>query len=188
MLSFLKSFITANNLHFRGNTLRILNFIVLFMKILLITLCCFFPFSCQSDKKPSPLTSISTDEIEVAKSLIQGSFDDLWAGLDSTKISIYHTNDFIILEQGQVWDNSMIKNYMRNQLKQTNRPIRTNKMEFIQIEKYGNSIQLAYYNYATFTKNDSIVGNARWLESALAVKSNDGWRLKMMHSTRLNTN
>jgi len=158
------------------------------MKKVLIAFSCLFVFSCQFDKKTNSLNPISSDDIAAAKSLIQGSFDDLWAGLDSTKINTYHTDDFIIFEQGQVWDNAMIKDYMRGQLKQINRPIRTNKMEFFLIEKYGSSIQLAYHNYATFSKNDSIVGNARWLESALAVKTNDGWRLKMMHSTRAKMN
>jgi len=30
---------------------------------------------------------------------------------------------------------------------------------------------------------DKIAGKARWLESALAIAIDDGWRLKMMHST-----
>jgi len=139
--------------------------------------------SCQTRKKDVLQGSISDDEIEIAKNLIQGSFDDLWAGVDSTKIKNYHTDDFIILEQGEIWDNERIKEYMRGQLSRANRPVRTNRMEYISIEKYGASIQIAYWNYADFKLNDSLVGKASWLESALAVKTENGWRLKMMHST-----
>lgn len=44
-------------------------------------------------------------------------------------------------------------------------------------------MQIAYHNYAKFMQADSLVGQAKWLESALAVMTEDGWRLKMMHST-----
>ena len=126
---------------------------------------------------------ISTEEANVAHGLIQGAFDDLWGGLDSTKILDYHTEDFIILEQGEVWDNQMIKNYIKKSLLKENRPVRINRMEFIRTDKVGDVINMAYRNYATFMMGDSIVGNVQWLESATAVNQPSGWRLKMMHST-----
>ena len=133
---------------------------------------------------PNP-NSLSAEETQAAKDLIQGAFDDLWGGVDSTKILDYHTEDFIILEQGEIWDNNRIKEYMRSQLERPDRPKRLNMMDYISIEKYGNSIQIAYFNDAEFTQQDSVVGNARWLESALAIETEEGWRLKMMHSTRV---
>jgi len=72
---------------------------------------------------------------------------------------------------------------MRGQLSKPDRAKRTNSMEYISIEKYGPSIQIAYHNFAEFAQADSIVGKGRWLESALAVPTEKGWRLKMMHST-----
>ena len=151
------------------------------MKNLVIALSITLLCSCQTQTKGyQPITD---QEIEIAKGLIQGSFDDLWAGVDSTKISKYHTDDFIILEQGEIWDNDRIKEYMRKQLARADRPKRTNRMEYIAIDKYGESIQIAYYNFAEFTQADSLVGEAKWLESALAVSTKEGWKLKMMHST-----
>ncbi len=139
--------------------------------------------SCQNASTNPINIAITAAEKQIAKDLIQGSFDDLWAGLDSTKILDYHTADFIILEQGEIWDNDRIKQFMRKQYAQKDRAKRTNKMEYISIDKYGESMQIAYYNFADFTKADSLVGKARWLESALAVPTENGWRLKMMHST-----
>ena len=151
------------------------------MKNLLLALSITIFCSCQPQKaEQQPITE---EEIQIAKDLIQGSFDDLWAGVDSTKISKYRTDDFIILEQGEIWDNDRIKEYMRKQLARADRPQRTNRMEYISIEKYGESIQIAYYNFAEFTQADTLVGQAKWLESALAVSTKDGWKLKMMHST-----
>ncbi len=141
-----------------------------------------FAILCQScmSEKAKPITE---EETQIAKDLIQGAFDDLWAGVDSTKITDYHTDDFIILENGEVWNNDRIKAFMRGQLENPNRPRRTNAMDYISIDKYGPSMQIAYFNSAEFLQRDSVVGKARWLESALAVPTDKGWRLKMMHST-----
>ena len=152
----------------------------LFYLLLFITLA-----ACTSPAAPTAAVAITAEETQIAKDLIQGAFDDLWGGVDSTKILDYHTEDFVILEQGQVWDNDRIKQYMRGQLAREERPLRINKMNYLSIDKYGPSIQIAYYNDADFMEGDSLVGQARWLESALAVPTPDGWRLKMMHSSRV---
>ncbi|MEM7659437.1 MAG: hypothetical protein AAF399_25185 [Bacteroidota bacterium] len=140
--------------------------------------------ACQSpiSKKSAALTQ---EEEQIAKVLIQGSFDKIWGGVDSTEIANYHTDDFIILEHGEIWDNERIKTYIRGQLQRENRPLRINRMEYISLEKYGSSIQMAYHNYAEFMQADTLVAKAQWLESALAVQTPEGWRLKMMHSTRV---
>lgn len=150
------------------------------MKYQVLFLFTFF-LSCNPDSMESEV--ITEAEKQIAKNLIQGAFDDLWAGVDSTKILDYHTEDFIILENGVVWDNDRIKKYMRNQLAQKDRDKRINIMDYISIEKYGPSMQIAYHNKAEFMKNDSLASEGSWLESALAVKTKQGWRLKMMHST-----
>lgn len=142
-----------------------------------------FLASCQTPMEQKADAPITEAERQIAKDLIQGAFDELWAGVDSTKISNYHTDDFVILENGEVWDNERIKEFMRKQLAITDRAKRTNRMEYLSIDKYGESMQIAYYNFAEFTRADTVAGNAKWLESALAVPTKDGWRLKMMHST-----
>lgn len=149
----------------------------------LLLLCCSMLACEQSTPPPTKPSKISEAEKQIAKELIQGAFDHLWGGVDSTKILDYHTADFIILEQGEIWDNDRIKAFMRDQLAKPKRPKRINKMDYISIDKYGESMQIAYHNFADFVEADSIVFKAQWLESALAVETDKGWRLKMMHST-----
>lgn len=140
--------------------------------------------ACQtSDSKIKTEDVITASETAIAKGLVQGVFDDVWGGLDSTKISDYHTDDFVILEQGSIWTNQEIKAYINKSLSNPNDVNRINRMEYIDIQKYGNAMNMAYHNYATFMRGDTIVGRAQWLESALAVDTDEGWRLKMMHST-----
>ena len=131
------------------------------------------------------MESISAEEKTAIKALILGAFDDLWGGMDSTKILNYHTPDFYILEHGEVWDNAKITSWMKGRLQYENRPLRVNSMEYIDWHKYGSSITCSYHNYAKFMQGDTLAAEGQWLESALAVQTDEGWRLKMMHSTRV---
>ncbi len=141
--------------------------------------------ACQPKEVEQQEQPITPEEEQIAKDLIQGVFDDIWAGADSTKLLDYHTDDFILLEHGEVWTNDTIYQYVRRQNARENKVIRTNRMDFLWVEKYGQSIQMGYHNYADFTRGDSIIFKGQWLESALAVPTENGWRLKMMHSTRV---
>lgn len=147
-----------------------------------LSICLLFLFSCQSTSQEVP-SKITAEEEKIAKDLILGAFDDLWGGIDSSKISNYHTDDFFILEHGEIWDNERVLEFIRKEHARANRPKRSNRMEFITIEKVGPAMTMAYHNFAEFHQGDSLVGKAQWLESALAVPSEDGWKIKSMHST-----
>ncbi len=134
----------------------------------------------------STITSqnVTTKEQQTIKKLVQDAFDDVWSKYDTSKLKIHHTDDFLLLEHGQVWNNDTIANYQAKGLK---RPARTriNSFEFIQFEKYGESIWAAYHNYASFTDGEGGIQKAQWLESIVAIKTETGYKLKMMHSTRV---
>lgn len=136
-------------------------------------------------KDSVPENTITEEETQIAKDLIQGSFDDLWGGMDSTKILNYHTEDYYILEHGEIWDNDRIKEFMRNRLKQGEQPKRVNRMEYHTIEKFDRAINIAYDNYGDFYQGDSLVWEGHWLESALIIPTDNGWRIRTMHSTRV---
>lgn len=129
--------------------------------------------------------SISPADQDQVKQLIIDSFEHIWSNLDSTKISEYHTDDYLLLEHGEVWNNDTIKNYMRRALASGSSSKRENKFEFIKIERYGNAVWVAYKNWATWTANGEVTGEAYWLESAVAIRKKEGWRIKMLHSTRV---
>ncbi|MCB7481275.1 DUF4440 domain-containing protein [Christiangramia sediminis] len=123
----------------------------------------------------------SSDE-DLLKALVQKSFDDIFSNMDVESIPEYFTEDFILLEHGEVWDltnlKSMLNSDNRNGIK------RINDFEFIQIKVNGDTAWLAYHNKASFKKGDEIVGEMKWLESATAIRTKDGWRMDMLHSTR----
>lgn len=127
----------------------------------------------------------SAREEKAVKQLIIDTFQSLLSDYDSTKIDTYCTQDFILLEHGEVWNNDTIRYYITQALKNENRATRTNRFEFIKMEKSNDMIWVAYDNWATWTKDDAVVRKMHWLESLVAVKEEDTWKLKMMHSTRI---
>lgn len=92
------------------------------------------------------------------------------------------TSDIKILEHGEVWTLDSIR-------KALNRPRpadfkRINTLEFFQTEVEERMAFVSYYNTANVRANnkDRVV---KWLESAVLVKESENWKVKMLHSTRI---
>lgn len=126
----------------------------------------------------------SSDEKEI-QNLIQNSFDALFSNYDSEQLPDFYTPDFLLFEQGEIWDMAFIQNYLTRAKANPNSTVRTNRFEFIQTKVDGNRAWVGYWNYATITKDGEVIREIKWLESATAVKTDKGWRLDMLHSTRV---
>lgn len=129
-------------------------------------------------------SSNPSDEQQVQQ-LIQGSFDSIFSEFDAEKLTNFYTSDFLLLEHGEVWDMAFIREYLGKAKSNPNPPTRTNRFEFIKTVIEGDRVWVAYHNYATITQNGQVVRELYWLESATAVKTEKGWRLDMLHSTRV---
>ncbi len=124
-------------------------------------------------------------DVDAVKNLISNSFQDIWSDLDETKILNHYTSDFMLLENGAVWNNNSIVNYMKERQVDKNEVKRINKFEYIQTKHNKNSIWIAYNNYANWVKGNDTLREAHWLESAVAIKENNTWKLEQLHSTRV---
>jgi hypothetical protein len=128
--------------------------------------------------------SIDTNKAHIENLVIE-SFDEIWSKLNSKNIDNYYAKDFLLLENGEVWNNDSIANYLDNAILRKPNPIRTNKIEIIEIKVADKIAWIAYHNYATFTIDNKIVREAHWLESATAILKDNVWKLEMLHSTRI---
>ena len=128
-------------------------------------------------------SSIKTDESRI-KELIIESFDEIWSKLNSKNIAKYYTEDFLLLENGEVWNNDTISKYLDNAVLKKPIPIRVNSIEFIEVKVLNGLAWVAYKNQAIFSLENKIIRKAQWLESATAILTQNGWKLEMLHSTR----
>ena len=124
-----------------------------------------------------------SDEKEIQQ-LIQGSFDTLFSTFDSDQMSKFYTADFILLEDGEVWDTQILLDYFTRGKQNPNPASRVNRFEFIKTTVSGDRGWVAYHNFARISRDGEVIREVRWLESATAVKTDAGWRLDMLHSTR----
>jgi sarcosine oxidase delta subunit len=156
--------------------------------ILLAFMGCFFACAPASPEE-TPVIAIDTEADQAAvQQLIQDIFDNIWSGTDTSYVSEYHTNDFVLLEHGEVWTNDTIRNYQLRKAAnmQPDAPARKNSFSFFRMEQNGDEIWTAYHNYGHWVNAaQDTVSAYEWLESAVAVRTDEGWKLRMMHSTRV---
>jgi hypothetical protein len=152
------------------------------MKSILQLLLIYFLFTSCKDIKTEGL---QTDQQAVAavEEVVQNLFDEVWAGYDETAIKKYQTENFLLLEHGEIWNNDTIAKWCKNAKKRDQKVQRINNFERIEARRNGDKLWLAYHNYGTFTQ-DTVISKRSWLESVVAVKEDSLWKLELMHSTR----
>ena len=131
-----------------------------------------------------PFTGVAQNapDAQQIEELIQKSFDVVFSEKDLSKFDDFYTEDFILLEHGEVWDKEKIEQMML--MIKDDPSERINEFDFIEVKINGDMAWVAYHNKAIFKRNGTITGELNWLESATAIKTEDGWRLEMLHSTR----
>lgn len=102
--------------------------------------------------------------------------------LSDGNMRAYLSQDFLLLEDGEVWNaDSLTVNMARMKGRDFKR---INSFRFILTEVEGNQATVAYYNHADITVNGKLFP-VDWLESAQLAKEESGWKIKLMHSTRI---
>ena len=149
---------------------------------------------CLAACQPAPAPTEETADLPTAaeataavEQLVQDAFDEVWSNLDTNAVHQLHTADFLLLEHGEVWTNDTIINYQTREAVNAAEQgyTRTNAFDFLETVADGKTVWTAYHNYGTWKKDGDVLFEAHWLESAVAVYTEDGWKLKMLHSTRV---
>lgn len=162
-------------------------------KTIVFALICFGLLSCSESSEPAdqqknPIDSQQIQhDIETVKSLVVQSFDDIWSDLDTQKIRAHHTRDFMLLENGVVWNNDSVAHYLikEQERMEAQQYQRLNRFDFLKSEHHEHTIWVAYHNYGTWVKGQDTLGTAHWLESAIAIRDEGRWKLQQLHSTRV---
>jgi hypothetical protein len=129
----------------------------------------------------SPVISAQTSTQQDVQKVIRNLFEG-FSALNAKLILDECTSDVVILEDGVIWTRDSIMAWENNVKGQ---PVkRENTFEFHKTEVTDSMAWVYYDNKATFSRNDKS-RTVRWLESAVLVKRNGGWKVRMLHSTRL---
>lgn len=143
-------------------------------KIAFLVLIIIVPFTLKGQKKNTE---------EQLKNLIQNSFDDIFSKQNKEKVTQYYTEDFLLLEAGVVWNLDSVYSYIDKANARKIKPERINTFDFLDIKVKGKTAWLAYQNYANIKIDSKSVVKLHWLESGSAIKTKEGWKLELLHST-----
>lgn len=155
-----------------------MKYVSLYCSLMLLFIC-----SCKNHQPIENHEQNDEEAFTAVEDVIQGLFDEVWAGYDEKAITKYQTDDFLLLEHGEVWNNDTIANWCKKAQTRNSGYERINNFERIDARRNGDKLWLAYHNYGTF-KKDTIQFERGWLESVVAVKVDSIWKLELMHSTR----
>lgn len=107
------------------------------------------------------------------------------SAFDHDKMRAVATDDFQLLEVGEDWSMEDFTNAVKE-----GPFVRRNYFHVIKSNVNGDVAWISYWNKATIlntdTKPDSNKGKVKveaWLESAVMVKTKDGWKVQLLHST-----
>ena len=124
-------------------------------------------------------STVSTKELKVQKTII-ALFQSL-ADRDFDKMKECCTGDFIVLENGIIWnlDTLQEKISINNTIPDFNR---VNTIEFTDTRIKGKTAWISYHNRADYIRNGK-KSYVQWLESAVLMKVGSKWRVQLLHST-----
>jgi len=124
---------------------------------------------------------------QAAEKLPFNSVQSLFAAMsafDDFKMKAVVTEDFQLLEAGEVWDIDMLIMAIK-----PNGALykRRNYFSIINVVTKTDVVWISYWNKATFSMQNKN-REASWLESAVLVKEKDNWKIQLLHSTKVSSN
>jgi hypothetical protein len=126
--------------------------------------------SCSQERK--------TDDPEELKNVLTDYFDGI-KNKDLNKMNSVTTHDFILFEDGKVWNNDSLINLVNS----FNSFQGTWTFDYIRITMDELSGDIVYLNHGDFIFNDTTKMKFDWVESATFRKIDGNWKMNLLHST-----
>ncbi len=139
-------------------------------KTLLMLLLLDLFFGCQEEKK--------LDNPDQLKQVLLSYFDGI-KNIDLDEMNAVTTNDYLLFENGQVWNNDSIYNF----LKALPPFVAVYTLDNFRINIDTETGNIVYYNHADLTMNDTTEIKYDWIESATFKKIDGEWKIDFLHST-----
>jgi hypothetical protein len=125
--------------------------------------------ACQQNKPP--------DDPQLLKQVLFDYFDGL-KNRDLNKMNSVTTNDFLLFEDGRVWNNDSLINAL-NKFSAFDVEL---KFDNFKINVDNTSGSMSYFNSCVCTF-DTTKGDYEWIESATFRKIDEKWKMNFLHST-----
>jgi hypothetical protein len=118
------------------------------------------------------------EDSEGIKQVLQAYFDGIKTR-DANKMRAVTTSDFLLFEDGRVFNNDSLINFM-NSFSSLSGEF---TLENFRVNVDDNIGNVSYYNRGDLIFNDTTRASYNWLESASFKKINGVWKMDFLHST-----
>ena len=122
----------------------------------------------------------STDDPEILKKILIGYFDGIKAK-DLNKLNALTTEDFVLFEDGSVWNNDSLMRAIDKYYKSFNPEYSFDNFEIDVDSRIGN---MRYYNQCDCVIDDTVKRSLDWIESATFEKVDGKWKMNFLHSSK----
>ena len=129
-----------------------------------------FLFSCQEEKK--------LDNPDLLKQILISYFDGI-KDTDLDKMNAVTTSDFVLFEDGKVWNNDSLFNFLNSMSPY----VAVFTFDNFKINIDTENGNMYYFNHMDFTLNDTTELKYDWIESASFKKIEGEWKMNFLHST-----
>jgi hypothetical protein len=118
------------------------------------------------------------DDPENLKRVLVAYFDGV-ASKDLKKLNDVTTSDFVLFEDGRIWNNDSLVTTMNKYYKNFSAKF---SFEYVNVNVDQESGQLTYYNRCNCIINDTSK-TFNWLENATFKKVDGKWKMNFLHSS-----
>lgn len=124
---------------------------------------------------------LTKNQQDVQKTVIK--FFETLSNRDSVTLKSYCTEDVLFIEYGQVWNlDTLIRKAIRTNTATDFK--RVNTLDFISTHVEKHTAWLTYNLHSEIVR-DGKKTTIHWLETIVAVKVKDRWKISVLHSTRI---
>lgn len=128
-----------------------------------------------------PSVSAADDETAV-KQAIKDVYSIFYVSLDKQKYRSLLTEDYLLLENGELLD---IEGDIALMPAPGSGYKRTDAFDFRSLRVHGDTAYAVYFLKSEITDKKDGTRHREWLESAILRRSGAGWRMALLHSTRI---
>jgi ketosteroid isomerase-like protein len=124
----------------------------------------------------------SAPDVIAAKQAVENVYSTFSVSMDKDKYRSLLTEDYLLLENGELLD---IEGDLALMSAREDGYQRTDEFDFSTVKVHGDIAYLVYFLKSDITDKKRGTRHRRYLESAILRRSDTGWRLALLHSTKI---
>ena len=123
----------------------------------------------------------AADDAAAVKQAVNDCYSVFYVSLDKQKYRSLLTEDYLLLEHGELLD---VEGDIALMPAPDSGYKRTDAFDFRSVKVHGDTAYAVYFLKSKITDKNG-THNGEWLESAILRRSGKGWRIALLHSTRI---